>query len=164
MDAGAPLTALSAEDRRPPALTILGAAMAFNLDCMGKSYRGEPEVLDRGRHLAYAEAVGAKPESDDGFTRPLSCFAAVYLLWPVVPQLFQDPEVGLDVEHLLHGEQEFSFERPLLFDETINPGGVIEKVDRRRGMVFLDLRCEGVDQTNRVVARSRSLFVVREAG
>ncbi|MGC1908711.1 MAG: MaoC family dehydratase N-terminal domain-containing protein, partial [Candidatus Dormiibacterota bacterium] len=69
-----------------------------------------------------------------------------------------------DVEHLLHGEQEFTFERPLLFDETITPVGVIEKVDRRRGMVFLDFRCEGVDQVNQVAARSRSLFVVRESG
>ena len=138
--------------------------MAFNIDCMGKSYRGAPAVLDRGRHLVYAEAVGASPASDEGFARPLACFAAVYLLWPVVPQLFEDPEVGLDVEHLLHGEQEFSFERPLLFDETITPGGEISQVDRRRGMVFLEFCCEGADRTNQVVARSRSLFVIREAG
>ncbi|MGB9482694.1 MAG: MaoC family dehydratase N-terminal domain-containing protein [Candidatus Dormiibacterota bacterium] len=164
MDTGAPLTTPFAEDRRAEALTILGAAMAFNFDCAGKRYRGQPEILDRARHQAYAEAVGAPPASEDGFTRPLACFAAVYLLWPVVPQLFQDPEVGLDVEHLLHGEQEFTFERPLLFDETITPVGVIEKVDRRRGMVFLDFRCEGVDRVNQVAARSRSLFVVRESG
>jgi hypothetical protein len=138
--------------------------MTFNYDCVGTSYSAAPQVLDRSRHEAYAEAVGASTGTVDGFSRPLACFAAVYLLWPVVPQLFRDPSVGLDVEHLLHGEQEFSFERPLAFDETITPVGVIARVDRRRGMVFLDFRCDGRDHGGQVVAHSRSLFVVKEAG
>lgn len=134
--------------------------MRFNLDCIGRRYQAAPEVLDRHRHAAYAHAVGAGNGLE--FSRPLACFAAVYLLWPVVPQLFQDREVGLDVAHLLHGEQEFSFGRPLAFDEAITPVGVISRVDRRRGMVFLEFRCEGRDQAGQVVANSRSLFVVKE--
>jgi hypothetical protein len=149
---------------RSRSLGILRTSMPFNLDCLGRVYTATPEVLDRSRHDSYAQAVGAAPEKGDGYARPLACFAAVYLLWPVVPQLFSDPEVGLDVEHLLHGEQEFSFERPLAFDEAITPEGVIFQVDRRRGMVFLDFRCEGRDDASKVVARSRSLFIVREAG
>ena len=136
--------------------------MSFNPDCVGTRYQGTPQLLDRDRHGAYAEAVGASPGCEGEFIRPLACFADVYLLWPVVPQLFQDREVGLDVEHLLHGEQEFSFERPLAFDETIEPQGLIAQVDRRRGMVFLDFRCEGRDASQAVVARARSLFVVKE--
>ena len=137
--------------------------MTFNFDCVGRSYRAAPELLDRPRHAAYAEAVGASTASGDDFIRPLACFAAVYLLWPIVPQLFEDREVSLDLEHLLHGEQEFSFERPLAFDEMITPEGVIAQVDRRRGMVFMDFRCQGRDQASQVVARSRSLFVVTGA-
>jgi len=137
--------------------------MAFNLDCVGRSYSAAPELLDRRRHDAYAQAVGAELDPRGGFSRPLACFAAVYLLWPLVPQLFSDPEVGLDVEHLLHGEQEFSFERPLAFDETITPLGVVAQVDRRRNMVFLEFRGEGRDEGSEVVVRSRSLFVVKEA-
>ncbi|MGC1184506.1 MAG: MaoC family dehydratase N-terminal domain-containing protein [Candidatus Dormiibacterota bacterium] len=136
--------------------------MPFNPDCLGTRYQGMPQVLDRDRHRAYAEAVGARPSEERDFVRPLACFAAVYLLWPVVPQLFDDPAVGLDVEHLLHGEQGFSFERPLAFDEIIQPEGVIRQVDQRRGMVFLDFRCEGRDGSDEVVARARSLFVVKE--
>ena len=146
------------------ALTILGIAMVFHLDCVGRRYTAAAETLDRVRHQAYAEAVGASARSSAGFTRPLACFAAVYLLWPIVPQLFQDPEVGLDLEHLLHGEQEFSFERSLAFDELITPEGEIAQVDQRRSMVFLDLRCQGRDRANQVVARSRSLFVVKGTG
>ncbi|HVC21952.1 MAG TPA: MaoC family dehydratase N-terminal domain-containing protein [Candidatus Dormibacteraeota bacterium] len=136
--------------------------MAFNPDCLGTRYQGTPQLLDRNRHRAYAEAVGASPDEEGAFVTPLACFAAVYLLWPVVPQLFQDPAVGLDVEHLLHGEQEFSFERTVVFDETIRPEGVITQVNQRRGMVFLEFRCEGRDGSDQVVARARSLFVVQE--
>lgn len=137
--------------------------MAFNLDCVGQSYSAPPELLDEARHAAYAEAVCARPGPDGRFPRPLACFAAVYLLWPVVPQLFSDPGVALDVAHLLHGEQEFSFERPLSFGESVSPMGLITQADRRRGMVFLEFSVEGRDPSQVVVARSRSLFVVREA-
>lgn len=138
--------------------------MPFNLNCEGRSYGAATEVLDRQRHARYALAVGAAKGLGDRFARPLACFAAVYLLWPLVPQLFSDPEVDLDVEHLLHGEQEFSFERPLAFEETISPEGVISRADRRRGMIFLEFRCSGRDEAGEVAARSRSLFVIREAG
>ncbi|MFZ0169430.1 MAG: MaoC family dehydratase N-terminal domain-containing protein [Candidatus Dormiibacterota bacterium] len=138
--------------------------MPFNLNCQGRSYRAAPEVLDRSRHAHYALAVGAAKGLGDHFARPLACFAAVYLLWPVVPQLFSDPEVGLDVEHLLHGEQEFSFERPVAFEETITAEGVISRAERRRGMIFLEFQCSGRDDADQVAARSRSLFVVREGG
>ncbi|HEY6538896.1 MAG TPA: MaoC family dehydratase N-terminal domain-containing protein [Candidatus Dormibacteraeota bacterium] len=132
--------------------------MAFNPDCVGRSYHGPVQVLDRDRHQAYALAVGA----DRDFSRPLACFAAVYLLGPIVPQLFEDNAVGLDVEHLLHGEQEFSFERPLAFDEQVSPLGVIAEVDRRRHLLFLDFQCEGRDQAGEVVVRARSLFIIKE--
>jgi len=138
--------------------------MPFNLNCEGRSYSAAPEVLDRQRHARYALAVGGAEDLGHRFTRPLACFAAVYLLWPLVPQLFSDPEVDLDVEHLLHGEQEFSFERPLAFEETITPEGVISRAERRRGMIFLEFLCSGRDGAAEVAARSRSLFVIRETG
>jgi hypothetical protein len=138
--------------------------MPFNLSCEGRSYSAAAEVLDRQRHAHYALAVGAAKALGDHFARPLACFAAVYLLWPLVPQLFSDPEVELDVEHLLHGEQEFLFERPVAFEESITPDGVISRAEQRRGMVFLEFRCSGRDAQGEVAARSRSLFVVRDAG
>jgi hypothetical protein len=137
--------------------------MPLNSDCVGTRYQGAPQLVDRDRHRAYAEAVGAMPRPGGDFSRPLACFAAVYLLWPVVPQLFEDHEVGLDVEHLLHGEQEFSFERPISFGDMIRPEGVIAQVEKRRSMFFLQFLCEGRDQEGQLVARARSLFVVKEA-
>ncbi|MGA2872309.1 MAG: MaoC family dehydratase N-terminal domain-containing protein [Candidatus Dormibacteria bacterium] len=137
--------------------------MPFNFGCVGRAYRAVPEVLDRERHGRYAVAVGAAADPSQEFGHPLACFAGVYLLSPLVTQLFADPEVGLDVEHLLHAEQEFAFGRPLEFEETVAPDGLISSAERRRGMIFLEFRCDGRDRDGSVVVRSRSLFVVRQA-
>ncbi|MHB1525477.1 MAG: FAS1-like dehydratase domain-containing protein [Candidatus Dormibacteria bacterium] len=136
--------------------------MSFNPECLGRSYSAPPEVLDRERHRAYAAAVtGSDPPP--ATARPLACFAAVYLLWPIVPQLFSDELVGLDLPRLLHGEQEFWFERPLEFGETLTPEGSVTRAEERRGMVFLELVCHGRDSRGDAVAHSRSLFLVRGA-
>ncbi len=116
--------------------------------------------MDRQAHAAYARAVGvAEP---DLLQRPLACFAAVYLLWPVVPQLFGDPELNLDLPHLLHGEQEFTFARPVEFGEQITPRGEVERLERRRGMTFISLATTGTDAGGKAVVQGRSLFVIRE--
>jgi hypothetical protein len=133
--------------------------MPFNPTCLGRTYTAPEQLLDEQRHLAYAAAVTGSELATP--LHPLACFAAVYLLGPIVPQLFSDQEVGLDLAHLLHGEQEFWFERPLGFGEAVTPLGVITRAEERRGMVFLELRCDGRDRAGSEVAHSRSLFLVR---
>lgn len=143
---------------RPP--RILAVKMPFNSACLGRTYNGPEQLLDEQRHQAYAAAVTGTEMAATPL-RPLACFAAVYLLGPIVPQLFSDQEVGLDLAHLLHGEQEFWFERRLDFGEAVTPLGVITRAEERRGMVFLELRCDGRDREGSEVAHSRSLFLVR---
>ncbi|MHB8313913.1 MAG: FAS1-like dehydratase domain-containing protein [Candidatus Dormibacteria bacterium] len=134
--------------------------MTFNPECLGRSYSAPPEILDRERHLAYAAAVtGQDPPPE--VVRPLACFAAVYLLWPIVPQLFADQLVGLDLPPLLPVDQEFCFERPMHYGEELTPEGSVTRADERRGMVFLELLCHGRDGRGEAVAHSRSLFLVR---
>jgi len=136
--------------------------MTFHPECLGRRYSAPAETLDRERHRAYAAAVtGQTPPWE--LARPLACFAAVYLLWPIVPQLFSDEQVGLDLPRLLHGEQEFWFDRPLQFGETLTPEGSVTRAEERRGMVFLELLCHGRDPGGDAVAHSRSLFLVRGA-
>jgi hypothetical protein len=128
----------------------------------GKTYAGPAERVDRARHHAYAAAVGVHaPEELD---HPLACYASVYLLWPLVPQLFADPELNLDLTRLLHGEQEFWFQRPVEFEEVLRPEGVIERFEQRRGMLFLEFHCRGLGVGTETVAQSRSLFVIPGPG
>jgi hypothetical protein len=136
--------------------------MGFNPACLGKTYRADWQTVDRRRHHEYLLAVTGREGAKDP-DRPLACFASVYLLWPIVPLLFSDPEVGLDLPRLLHGEQEFSFARPIAYEERLLPSGRITRAEERRGMVFLELRCSGQAPDGSEVASSRSLFLVRGA-
>ncbi len=136
--------------------------MGFNPACLGKTYDADWQTVDRPRHRAYLAAVTGREESPDP-EHPLACFASVYLLWPIVPLLFSDPAVGLDLPRLLHGEQEFWFTRPLSFGEQLRPSGRITRAEERRGMVFLELLCAGEAADGSEVAHSRSLFLVRGA-
>lgn len=136
--------------------------MGFNPACLGKTYQADWQTVDRQRHHAYLAAVTGRGEAPDPI-HPLACFASVYLLWPIVPLLFSDPEVGLDLPRLLHGEQEFWFVRPIAFEERLLPSGRITRAEERRGMVFLELRCAGQAVDGSEVAHSRSLFLVRGA-
>lgn len=134
--------------------------MAFNAGCLGRTYAADWQELDHQRHTAYLLAVAGEEQSFEP-ERPLACFASVYLLWPIVPMVFADPEVGLDLPRLLHGEQEFWFDRPMTFGERIRPTGTISRAEEGRGMVFLELTCHGEDGAGVAVAHSRSLFLVR---
>ena len=135
--------------------------MAFNPECLGRRYEAGPQIVDRERHRAYLNAVWQGADWEP--SRPLATFASVYLLWPIVPLLFSDPEVDLDLPRLLHGEQDFWFDRPIRFGEQLTPSGEITRAEERRGMVFLELTCRGQDEDGRDVAHSRSLFLVRSA-
>ncbi len=135
--------------------------MAFNPECLGRRYEAGPQIVDRERHRAYLNAVWQGADWEP--SRPLATFASVYLLWPIVPLLFSDPEVGLDLPRLLHGEQDFWFDRPIRFGEQLTPRGEITRAEERRGMVFLELTCHGLDEGGRDAAHSRSLFLVRSA-
>ncbi len=137
--------------------------MPFNLELVGRRYEAPEEVVDRPRHQLYAAAVGADPGPPGTLReRPLACFAAVYLLRPLVELLFGDRELGLDLAHLLHGEQEFCFRRALAFGDRLRPEGEIAAAERRRGLLFLDFRCRGRERGGEAAVEARSLFVVRE--
>lgn len=144
--------------KHPGSARMLATNVTFNPDCMGRRYTAPAQTVDRARHDAYRAAVLGGEWAP---SRPLAGFAAVYLLWPIVPQLFSDPDVGLDLPRLLHGEQEFWFDRPVRFGEVLVPEGVITRAEERRGMVFLELTCHGRDAADAEVAHSRSLFLVR---
>ncbi len=135
--------------------------MGTGASVLGRAYAGPAESVDRGRHESYAAAVLGDRQAARQLERPLACFAAVYLLWPMVNQLFRDPELQLDLLRLLHGEQEFEFSRPVEFGELLQPSARISRFDERRGSTFVELSCTARDQGGQAVVASRSLFVIR---
>ena len=93
----------------------------------GKSYPPVTSRIDPEHVRSFARAIGADPEAGVPPT-----YAAVYALFSTAVQLYGDPEAAIDFTHLLHSEQEFSWERhPEAGEEVTAAGTLVEDVERR---------------------------------
>ena len=128
---------------------------------IGRRYEASGQVIDADRADAFAAAIAGPDERALGDAVPPT-YAAVYCLFPTLALLFTDPEVGVNLAGLIHGEQ--SFEWP----EAVRPGDVVDStaeivdVEEKRGMTFLTLAVESKRPADgAVVCRGRSLMIIR---
>ena len=129
--------------------------MALNHDLEGKTYPPVRFRLEETRVRAFADAVGHRgpgvpptiitvPEIEAGLSNVVS-----------------DPELGVDLARVLHGEQEYVWARPAALGEVLTAESTIESIRGKGGMQFLTLRTELRDETGRVVVSGRSTLIVR---
>ena len=123
----------------------------------GKRYPAVESVLDAERVRAFAEAVGADPEAGVPPT-----YAAVYALWATAPQLFGDAAAAVDFQHLLHSEQEFSWDRHPEVGESVTAQGAVEDDLERRNLRFLTY-ATAVTSSGKPLCESRMGIVIRGA-
>ena len=130
--------------------------MAGVSSVLGRDYPPVQFSIEAEHVAAFARALGCAPEAGVPPT-----YAAVYALATTVPQLFADEEAGVDVARLVHGEQEFEWERHPRAGEKIQAQGrVIEDVTRRNlRFLTLETTCSGED--GRPFCRSRMMSVIR---
>jgi acyl dehydratase len=129
--------------------------VALNHDLEGKTYPPVRFRLEEARVRAFADAVGHRgpgvpptmvtvPEIEAGLSNVVS-----------------DPDLGVDLARVLHGEQEYVWARPTALDEVLTAESTIESIRGKGGMQFLTLRTELRDETGRLVVSGRSTLIVR---
>jgi N-terminal half of MaoC dehydratase len=132
--------------------------VALNHDLEGKTYPPVRFRLEEARMHAFADAVGQKgpgvpptivtvPEIEAGLGNVVS-----------------DPELGIDLARVLHGEQEYIWTRPAAIGEVLMARSTIESIRGKGGMQFLTLRTELRDETGSLVVSGRSTLIVRGDG
>lgn len=130
----------------------------LNGDLVGKAYPPVRFTLEASRVRAFGEAIGhpgpgvpptivTVPEIEVGLSNVVS-----------------DPELGIDLSRVLHGEQAYEWTRPLTLGETLTAEAVIESFRRKGAMGFLTLRTELRDEAGELVASGRSTLIVRADG
>jgi hypothetical protein len=128
---------------------------------VGRRYSAPGQRIDPESARAVARAIAGADEVREADTVPPT-FAAVYCLAPTLAQLFADPEVGIDLAGLIHGEQSFEWPEPVRPGDVVDATAEITSVDTKRGMTFVRLAMEAtrpVDQA--VVCRATSLMIIR---
>jgi hypothetical protein len=132
--------------------------VALNRDLEGKTYPPVRFTVDEDRVHAFGDAVGHRgpgipptivtvPEIEAGLGNVVS-----------------DPELGVDLSRVLHGEQAYEWARPLVVGETLTVVATIESVRDKGGMGFLTLRSELRDGAGELVASGRCTLIVRGDG
>jgi acyl dehydratase len=126
-----------------------------NAALVGKVSPPETFRLDPDRVAAFATAIGHR---GDGV--PPTLLTAPELAAGLA-RVVVDPELGLDLARVLHGEQEYRWERPLSAGETVTAAATIEAVRSKGGVGFLVLRTEFRDAAGAIVAVGRSTLIER---
>ncbi len=75
--------------------------------------------------------------------------------------LIDDPGLGLDFSRVVHGEQRFTYTRPVRAGDRLVCTLTIEEITSRAGNDFLTTRTEIVTEDGEPVVTTRDKLVVR---
>ncbi|HXM53088.1 MAG TPA: MaoC family dehydratase N-terminal domain-containing protein [Candidatus Binatus sp.] len=126
---------------------------------VGRSYQTAPFEVTEQSIRDYMAAVGDVQE--DGALVAPPTYAMVYgfdAYW----QLWTDQEVALDVAHLVHGEQRFTFQRPVRAGDRIRTTGRLTAITTRGDMDLVTFELKATDEQDRPVSDGTALFIIRK--
>ncbi len=87
-------------------------------------------------------------------------FAAVYNIQPFAAAIF-DPELDINMMMLVHGEQGFTFVRPVKPGDSLNTEGEITQFAEKAGKKFLSVKSTTRDAKGDVVTVGDWMAVIR---
>jgi N-terminal half of MaoC dehydratase len=125
----------------------------MNPSVVGKEYPPVTFTIDGERVAAFRNLFG----EDRGV--PVTFVTAAE--FAVIPRIVDDPELGLDLSRVLHGNQEYELTRPLVEGETLQVRSRIESVRALGGNAFLVIATDLVGDDGRVACTARSTMIER---
>lgn len=127
---------------------------------VGRRYTARGQAIEGDRAERFAKAIaGSDPVAEPGAVPPT--YAAVYLMFPALGQIFGDAEVGLNLAGLIHGEQGFEFHQPVRPGEVVDSEAEIVSVENKRGMVFVGVDMKAMRQDGAPVCSGHALLISR---
>jgi acyl dehydratase len=129
--------------------------VGLNADLVGKTYPAVRIQVDAERVRAFARAVGFAGEGVP------PTFATVPEVVAGLGNAVGDPELGVDLARVLHGDQEYRWERPIEIGETLVAQATIDSIRGKGETGFLGIRTEIRDDAGALVVRAHSTLIVR---
>jgi acyl dehydratase len=132
-----------------------------------------PYVVGREKVREFATAIGA---TDAAYHDPAAARALghrdvvapptfpVVATWAVNRQLIDDPGLGLDFSRVVHGDQRFTYTRPVEAGDELVCVNTIEDISSRGGHDFLTTRTEVSTAGGEPVVTVHARLVVRGDG
>jgi acyl dehydratase len=145
--------------------------VALDQSYVGRSYPAtEPYLVSREKIREFADAVGDPNPAyrSVGAARALGHADviapptfAVIVSSSASTQVMFDPGLGLDYSRVLHGEQSFAYERPIIAGDLLSAVVTVEKIRSAAGNDLLTLSCAVNAADGALVCTARSVLVAR---
>lgn len=147
--------------------------MPLDPSFVGRSYPPTPPYeVGREKIREFAEAVG---DTNPAYTDPEAAKALGHpdvIAPPTFPfiisyraaaQVVQDPELGLDFSRVVHGDQKFSYTRPVRAGDRLSVTVTIDAIKSLAGNDILTVRGEVQDDSGEQVVTALMTLVARAA-
>jgi acyl dehydratase len=145
--------------------------MALNMDYEGRTFPPtEPYRVGREKIREFVEAIGA---TDTAYVDPAAARALghpdviapptfpIVITMPIARLISDDPALGFDYARMVHGDQRFSYVRPIVAGDELVCVTRIEKLSSRAGLDSVALRADIATTAGEPVATAWSKLVAR---
>jgi acyl dehydratase len=148
--------------------------MSLNTALIGKAYDKVDYTVERDKVNEFAAAIG---EDDPIYRDPDSAKAAGFAEQVAPPtfitviqlmtsgQVVLDQELGLDYSRVVHGEQAYRYERPLVVGDHIVATPTLASIVTKKSNEFLTITSEVHDaESGELLLTTRSTLISRGTG
>lgn len=145
--------------------------MPLDRSFVGRSFPPTaPYQVGREKIREFATAIGA---TDPAYHDPAAAQARGYAdviapaTFPIVvtmaasQQIIDDPDLGMDYSRVVHGDQRFSYTRPIVAGDELVCVNTVEEITGRGGHEFITTRTDVTTVTGEPVVVAWSKLVVR---
>lgn len=145
--------------------------MPVNPELQGKTFPAvAPYLVGREKIREFARAVfatnqinhdpgAAQAAGYDDVVAPPTF--AVLIQERTLAQLLAEPDSGIELSHVLHGEQRFTYTRPIVAGDELSATLTITSIKTLGGNAMVTAQTEVADQTGSHVVTAVSTLVVR---
>ncbi|MGP9539761.1 MaoC family dehydratase [Brachybacterium sp. AOP43-C2-M15] len=137
----------------------------------GRSYPAGPvHTVSAAKIAEFARATGASsalhtdPEAAGEAGHPGVIAPPTFLVslaQATEAQYVEDPASGIDFSRVVHGEESFTLQRPVVAGDRLVPTLTVESIRAAGGHAMVTTRVDIADEAGAEVASVRSLLVVR---
>lgn len=131
-----------------------------NLSIEGKRYPRTPSYLvGREKLREFARATFLSESFDTSEVAPPTF--AVVIQEQSLKQVLSDPEARLDFSRVVHGDQRFVYERPIVAGDELTSELFVASIKTLAGNHLVTFNTEIFDSNNKLVCTAISTLVVR---
>jgi acyl dehydratase len=134
--------------------------MAVDPSLAGRTFPAtEPYTVTREKVLEFARATGA---SYDGTHAPATF--PIVVAFAAMTALMEDPEVGISLHRVVHGDQRFTYTRPVVVGDELTARLTVDSVRQIGGVDIIGTRSEIADADGKPVCTAHATLVHRAEG